>query len=72
MEVASGEHGEHVPKLVTAVANGKCNNLYQTGKSALLQPGNEASLSASTCDCGKCKAFFVFCAVFRSKCLHSN
>ncbi|XP_034256947.1 ATP-binding cassette sub-family G member 4-like [Thrips palmi] len=52
MEVACGEHGEHVPKLVTAVANGKCNNLYQTGKSALQQPGNGASLSASTCDCG--------------------
>lgn len=48
MEVASGEHGEHVPKLVTAVANGKCNNLYQTGKSALLQPGG----GANACDCG--------------------
>lgn len=28
MEVASGEHGECVEKLVTAVNNGKCNN-YQ-------------------------------------------
>lgn len=34
MEVACGEHGEYVPKLVTAVNNGKCNNLYQTGKSS--------------------------------------
>ncbi|XP_015108962.1 ATP-binding cassette sub-family G member 4 [Diachasma alloeum] len=32
MEVASGEHGECVEKLVTAVNNGKCNNYqnYQT------------------------------------------
>lgn len=29
MEVASGEHGECVPKLVTAVKNGKCNNYNQ-------------------------------------------
>lgn len=49
MEVACGEHGEHVPKLVTAVTNGKCNNLYQTGHSA--QPGQPGS-GANTCDCG--------------------
>jgi hypothetical protein len=29
MEVASGEHGESIPKLVMAVNNGKCNNLNQ-------------------------------------------
>jgi hypothetical protein len=29
MEVACGEHGESIPKLVTAVNNGKCNNLNQ-------------------------------------------
>ncbi len=51
MEVACGEHGEHVPKLVTAVANGKCNNLYQTGHSAQqsVQPGS----GANACDCGE-------------------
>ena len=29
MEVASGEHGTFTEKLVTAVANGKCNNLSE-------------------------------------------
>ncbi|XP_069675336.1 ATP-binding cassette sub-family G member 4-like [Periplaneta americana] len=29
MEVACGEHGECIPKLVMAVNNGKCNNLNQ-------------------------------------------
>jgi hypothetical protein len=29
MEVACGEHGESIPKLVMAVNNGKCNNLNQ-------------------------------------------
>lgn len=29
MEVVSGEHGECVHKLVTAVSNGKCNNYNQ-------------------------------------------
>ena len=29
MEAASGEHGTLTEKLVTAVANGKCNNLSE-------------------------------------------
>jgi hypothetical protein len=29
MEVACGEYGECIPKLVMAVNNGKCNNLNQ-------------------------------------------
>ncbi|KAJ9595430.1 hypothetical protein L9F63_013389, partial [Diploptera punctata] len=34
MEVACGEHGECIPKLVMAVNNGKCNNLIQQQLSA--------------------------------------
>jgi hypothetical protein len=29
MEVACGEHGDCIPKLVMAVNSGKCNNLNQ-------------------------------------------
>jgi hypothetical protein len=29
MEIACGEHGECIPKLVMAVNGGKCNNLNQ-------------------------------------------
>ena len=34
MEVATGEHGTFTEKLVTAVANGKCNNLSEGSPSA--------------------------------------
>lgn len=37
MEVACGEHGECVEKLVTAVNNGKCNN-YQHHQAAFATP----------------------------------
>lgn len=62
MEVACGEHGEAVYKLVTAVNNGKCNNYHQaiTQDSIVTVHGNEkvinslvaSSSSATEPSCG--------------------
>ena len=35
MEVATGEHGQFTEKLVTAVQNGKCNNLSEGSPSSV-------------------------------------